>query len=116
MKKIATILCLLPLLSHANVECVAKSEVFSNDTPVHLYKDLSVSFETSDIAKADAQIEEVYFTASEDKETKNYTLGIYFGPDYTRGVISKGTFSDTNELKLSHVNGNSVNTVICTKK
>lgn len=99
----------------ASISCVGSIDVNSDSDPYHANIELSETMLTSDIYKASADLDNAYFSVTADLPINDLTLIISFGPEYTSGMISKGTFDANNNFYSAFVEKNKVYKIYCTK-
>jgi len=97
----------------ASVDCVGRYEFFSNENSIKEEVTLEKTFDIPNLQKYEGQIDEYHYAVDFNPKDKSYRVGIYFGPDYTRGTIATGKFTKGETAKLAIVDGASVYTILC---
>lgn len=112
--KVLSALVVLLMSSHAAMalDCQAKFIVIDSNNSVEKSVDLKKTYQSKDMEKYTADLEGDFYSINLDKETGAYTLGIYEGPEYTKGSMTYGKLSD-GQIRLSSVNKKIVKKVTC---
>ncbi|OUR94059.1 hypothetical protein A9Q84_18270 [Halobacteriovorax marinus] len=97
----------------AEVKCVGMYERHSNDDPLYEEVELEVTYEQFGQRRVEGQIFDYYYSVFFDENFSTYRSGIYFGPGYTSGTISTGSFKEGEALKLAVVKQQEVFTILC---
>ena len=112
--KLLSALAVVLLSNHAALalNCQAQFSVNDPDKPIMRTVVLKQTYNEGAMQKFSADLEGDFYSITVDKDTGSYTLGIYEGPEYTKGSMTVGQLSE-KQIRLSSVDKNVVKKVVC---
>jgi hypothetical protein len=108
-----TLLVLLFSTSSMALECEGRYDYHDDYNGVHKKIQLKQTMDLNGYEMYEGQIEEYHFSVNFNAHKNTYKLGVYFGPDYTSGSLTTGTYVEGQHLRLSVVNGLNALNILC---